>query len=77
VEVSDFSGQLGGESALIARWSLFRGEGQEALVSQRSRFRAPAGAPGYEAMVAAMSQTVADLSRDIAVATRGAQGSAR
>ena len=58
VEVSDFSGQLGGESSLMARWSLFRGEGQEALVSRRSRFKAPAGAPGYEAMVAAMSQTL-------------------
>jgi uncharacterized lipoprotein YmbA len=79
VEVSDFSGQLGGESSLMARWSLLRGEGQEALVSRRSRFRAPAGAPGYEAMVAAMSQTVADLSRDIAAAitTRRPQMSAR
>jgi uncharacterized protein len=78
VEVSDFSGQLGGESSLMARWTLFRGEGQEALVSRRSRFRAPAGAPGYEAMVAAMSQTVADLSRDIAAAitTRRPQMSA-
>jgi uncharacterized lipoprotein YmbA len=68
VEVSDFFGQLGGESALIARWSLFREDGQGALVSRRSRFSAPAGAPGYEAIVAAMSQTVADLSRDIAAA---------
>jgi uncharacterized lipoprotein YmbA len=64
---------------LIARWSLLSEEGQEALVSRRSRFRAPAGAPGYEAMVAAMSQTVADLSRDIAAAitTREPNVSAR
>jgi uncharacterized protein len=53
VEVSHFSGQLGGESALTARWSLFSEDGKEALVSQRSRFSAPAWAPGYEAIVAA------------------------
>jgi uncharacterized protein len=69
VEVSHFSGQLGGESSLIAGWSLFSEERKEALMSWRSRFRAPAGAPGYEAMVATMSQTVADLSREIAAAT--------
>jgi uncharacterized lipoprotein YmbA len=68
VEVSDFSGQPGGESALITRWNLFREEGKAALVSRRSRFRAAAGGPGYEAMVAAMSQTVADLSHAIAAA---------
>ena len=78
MEVSRFSGQLGGESSLIARWSLFSEGGQEALMNRQSRFGAPAGAPGYEAMVAAMSQTVADLRRDIAAAigTRGPSVSA-
>jgi uncharacterized protein len=79
VEVSHFSGQLGGESSLIARWSLISEEGKEVLVSRRSHFSAPAGALGYEALVAAMSQTVADLSRDIAAAitTREPNVSAR
>jgi uncharacterized lipoprotein YmbA len=79
VDVRHFSGQLGGESALTTRWSLFSEDGQEALVSRRSRFSAAAGAPGYEAMVAAISQTVADLSRDIAaaLATLGPKVSAR
>jgi uncharacterized protein len=79
VEVSHFSGRLGGESALIANWSLFSEAGKEALGSRRARFSAVAGAPSYEAMVAALSQTVADLSRDIAaaLATLGPKASAR
>jgi uncharacterized lipoprotein YmbA len=71
IEVAQFAGQRGGESVLIASWTLFRGEGQEALVSRKSRYSAPAAGEAYEAMVAAMSQTVADVSREIASAIRG------
>jgi uncharacterized protein len=71
VEVTDFLSQVGGESLLIADWTLFRGEGQEALLRRKSRFSTPAGGQGYAAIVAAMSQTVADLSREIAEAVRG------
>jgi uncharacterized lipoprotein YmbA len=79
VEVAHFFGQVGGTSSLIAHWSIFREEGKEALVSRTSRLNAPAAGPQYEAMVAAMSQTVAELSREIAAAIRAlaAQGSAR
>ncbi|MGH8068194.1 MAG: PqiC family protein [Candidatus Entotheonellia bacterium] len=68
VEVTECYGQTEGQSSLVALWSIFNGEGKEALVSRRSRFTAPAGTQEYGAMVAAMSQTVADLSREIAVA---------
>jgi hypothetical protein len=71
IEVAHFLGQLGGESLLIANWTLFRGEGQEALMSRKSRFHAPTTGETYEAMVAAMSQAVADVSRDIATAIQG------
>jgi uncharacterized protein len=71
VEVTDFLSQIGGESLLIADWSLFKGEGQEALLWRNSRFSAPAGGQDYAAIVAAMSQTVAELSREIAQAIRG------
>jgi uncharacterized lipoprotein YmbA len=62
--------QVEGQSSLVALWSIFKRDGKEALVSRKSRFRAPAGTQDYGAMVAAMSQTVADLSREIAEALR-------
>ncbi|MGH8072393.1 MAG: PqiC family protein [Candidatus Entotheonellia bacterium] len=69
-EVVHFFGQIGGTSSLIANWSIFRKEGGEALVSRTSRLSAAASGPQYEAMVAAMSQTVAELSGEIATAMR-------
>jgi uncharacterized lipoprotein YmbA len=71
VEVAHFFGQYGGTASLIAHWSIFRDEGTEALVSRTSRLTAPSGGPQSEAMVAAMSQTVAELSEEIAMAIRG------
>jgi uncharacterized lipoprotein YmbA len=43
LEVVEFLGRLGGESALIARWTLSRGEGQEVLASRKSGFSATVG----------------------------------
>jgi uncharacterized lipoprotein YmbA len=74
VEVTGFLGQMGGESLLLADWILFKGEGQEVLINGKSRFSAPARGPDYAAIVEAMSQTVVDLSREIAAATRGLGG---
>jgi uncharacterized lipoprotein YmbA len=70
VDITEFYGQTEGQSSLVAQWSIFKGEGQEALLSRKSRFRAPAGTQDYGTMVAAMSQTVADLGREIAGALR-------
>jgi uncharacterized protein len=70
VEVLDFASQRGGESVLLANWTLSRGEGRETLVSRKSRYSGFAAGETYEAMVATMSQMVADLSRDIASAIR-------
>jgi uncharacterized protein len=71
VDVTHFLSQIGGDSLLIADWTLFKGEGQDALTSGRSRFSASPGGQDYAAIVAAMSQTVASLSREIATAVRG------
>jgi uncharacterized protein len=70
VDVTEFYMEMDGQSSLVALWSIFKGEGQEALLSRKSRLRAPANTQEYGAMVAAMSQTVADLSREIAGALR-------
>jgi uncharacterized lipoprotein YmbA len=66
VDVTEFYVQTGGQSSLVALWSIFKPDGREVLVSRKSRFGAPVGTQDYGAMVAAMSQTVADLSREIA-----------
>jgi uncharacterized protein len=71
VDVTHFLSQVGGDSLLIADWTLFKGEGQDALTSGRSRFSASPGGQDYAAIVAAMSQTVASLSREIATAVGG------
>jgi uncharacterized protein len=73
IEVAHFLSQMGGESLLIADWTLFRGEGQQALAHGKSRFSAPAGGQDYASVVAAMSQTIASLSREIAAAISGAR----
>jgi uncharacterized protein len=70
VDVTEFYVQTEGQSSLVALWSIFKREVKEALVNQKSRFRAPAGTPDYGAMVAAMSHTVAELGREIATALR-------
>jgi uncharacterized protein len=71
VDVSHFLSQVGGDSLLIADWTLFKGEGQDVLTSGRSRFSASPGGQDYAAIVAAMSQTVASLSREIATVVKG------
>ena len=67
VHVIQFLGQPGGDVALVAFWSLLGKQGQEVL-SKKSSFREPTGGQDYEALAAAMSRTVAALSRAIAVA---------
>jgi uncharacterized protein len=67
VDVRHFDGWLGGESVLIARWSLLDREERE-LVSRKVHLNAPAGGRDYEAMVVAMNQMLEALSRDIAEA---------
>jgi uncharacterized lipoprotein YmbA len=71
VEVTHFLSQMGGESLLIADWLLLKGEGPQVLATGKSRVSVPTSGQDYTSIVAAMSQTVAELSREIAAATRG------
>jgi uncharacterized lipoprotein YmbA len=68
LEVTHFFGTVGGESVLLVDWSLSREEEKATLVRRTSRFRAPVVAQEYEALVAAMSQTIAALGQEIASA---------
>ncbi len=66
VKLSRFEMNLGGESLLVARWSVMRAKGKEVLMTRRSSFRELADGQDYEATVSALSRTLADLSREIA-----------
>src|SRR5882724_6529323 len=67
VEMLQFDGWLGGESSLIARWSILDRAERE-LLSRKSHLNAPVGGRDYEAMVVALNQMLETLSRDIAAA---------
>jgi len=66
-EVLHFDGWLGGESTLLARWSILDGAERE-LFTRLVHLHAPTGGQDYEAMVVAMNQLLEALSRDIATA---------
>ncbi|PWB62492.1 MAG: hypothetical protein C3F14_09930 [Deltaproteobacteria bacterium] len=68
VEILRFEGPLGGTVELKARYTLYGADGRKVLAVGESTVREPAGGPGYEALVAAMSKALATLSRDIAAA---------
>src|SRR6266850_880965 len=67
VDVLHFDGWLGGESALIARWSILDRADRQ-LLSRKVHLNAPTDGRDYEAMVVAMNQMLETFSRDIATA---------
>lgn len=68
VHVSKFERDTEGLVTLVARWALLGQDGQELITMQRSVFQQPAPADNYDAIVSAMSTTVAQLSSEIAAA---------
>jgi uncharacterized lipoprotein YmbA len=67
LEVLYFDGWLGGESRLLARWSILD-DAEAPLMSQRAFLHTPSGGSEAEALVAAMSRLLEWLSRDLAYA---------
>ena len=68
IAIIRFEGDRNGEVSLVARWRLVRADGSEAFPLQGSRYAESAADRSIEALVAAMSRTLASLSRDIASA---------
>lgn len=61
--------QLGGNagsSLLTVRWSVLGGEEGEVLVAKKSSFRGPSASGDYGRMVQALSDALAELSREMA-----------
>jgi uncharacterized lipoprotein YmbA len=70
ITVDRFDGTTGGEVVLLGYWSLWDANGNE-LARKKVHFRVPTAGPEYEALVGAMSRTLADLSQDIATTVQG------
>jgi hypothetical protein len=66
VDVIRFDGEKGGDVRLHARWIIFDKDSKTLFRIRKSSFSATADAGNYGAMVSAMSQTLEDLSREIA-----------
>jgi uncharacterized lipoprotein YmbA len=73
VEVIHFTGLPNGSVTLAARWRLTRGDGSEILPLQLSSYNESIGVGRTEALVAAMSRALGNLSRDIAAAISSAE----
>lgn len=66
VEVRRFDGELGGEVILSGRWSVFSDDGKQTVVGRGFSFHEQTQSETYEAYVAALSRTIAELGRAIA-----------
>jgi uncharacterized lipoprotein YmbA len=69
IDVIRFDGQLGGDVVLEARWRIL-GLQKKELVLRYSLLTEATGESGYPALVAAMSRSLAALSREIADAVK-------
>jgi uncharacterized lipoprotein YmbA len=67
VDVLQFDGWWGGESTLLALWSILDGA-ELPLLSRRTSLHVPVSGGDYDAMVVAMNELLERLSRDIAAA---------
>lgn len=65
VRITRFDTSPEGEAILNARWEIHGANETDVLVIRRSHFRTVVGGDGYQDTVAAMSQNLEDLSRDI------------
>ncbi len=66
IEVVRFDGELGKGAFLTARWIIYDVDTRQVAVVKKSSFMEPVSEPGYKAMVAAQSRTLARISRDMA-----------
>jgi uncharacterized protein len=66
VDVLRFDGELGGEVILSGRWGIFSDDRKEALIVKSFLLREQTNSDTYADYVAALSRTIAELSRVIA-----------
>ena len=66
VDVAQMEYAPDGKALLVAGWSVFGNDGQKLLAIKRSRIIVPVQSTGFEAIAAAQSRAVGDMSREIA-----------
>lgn len=66
IDVIRFEGEYSGAAYLETLWSVRDGQGKILLPPQRGRYHAAASGTDHDAIVAALSETLARFSRDIA-----------
>jgi uncharacterized lipoprotein YmbA len=74
IDVFRFEVNSAGEAELTARWAILDESGKEAPSLKESRLTRPAKEKSTDGSVAALSETVADLSREIAKAVIAVDG---
>ena len=74
IEVLRFEANSAGDAVLLARWMVIDGGSGKVVSSKESRLTRPAKVKSTDAMTAALSETVGDLSREIADFVRAIEG---
>lgn len=73
LDIPRFDGTLGGDAQLVARWTLYKGQGEDALLTRVSIIAEASGGEGYEKLIAAQNRALKALSREIADSVKEAQ----
>lgn len=71
VDIATFEQVPSGDVKLIAVWQIFRGDGNRLLTMQKADISTPVTSTGYDAITAAMSGALGELSRQIADEIKG------
>lgn len=70
LNVTKFDGTPGGNVSLVARWSVVDKNGRDVAPMTKSSINLATSTGDYEGLAAAMSQAIAELSREIAAAIK-------
>jgi len=73
VGIPRFDGTLGGDTQLVARWTLYKGRGENALLTRVTIIAEATGGDGYERLISAQNRALKALSREIANAIKEVQ----
>ncbi|MCI0400956.1 MAG: PqiC family protein [Gammaproteobacteria bacterium] len=70
VQVTQFERDAEGRAVLTVYWQIFKGNGNDVLLTRNSSFSAQANGQGYEGTVAAMNEALTAFSREVVEAIK-------
>ncbi len=74
IDISRCDGRLGKNAELVARWRVFKGQEKQLVAMKRSTITEIVSSGGYAALVAAYSNALGELSREITETIRNESG---